>query len=172
MNIETERLLLTPLGPQYLQSTHIYASDLENTNYMMNLPNKDINETRAFLDWVQTEWSKDNPEFYEFAITLDKEHIGAVSVHLIENGSGELGWILNKKYFGNGYAIEAAKGLMNFAIMELKIKNFIAHCDSENVGSYRVMEKLGMTLVDKTPGRRNRSSNEDREELVYTLEQL
>ena len=40
--VHTERLLLVPLGPQYLISTHEYASDYENTKYMVNLPNADI----------------------------------------------------------------------------------------------------------------------------------
>jgi hypothetical protein len=32
------------------------------------------------------------------------------------------------------------------------------------------MEKLGMSLVGKTQGRRNKLSDEDREELMYSLE--
>ncbi len=56
------------------------------------------------------------------------------------------------------------------AIYELKVRKFIAHCDSENISSYRVMEKLGMFLTSKTKGRRNKFSDEDREELMYSLE--
>jgi hypothetical protein len=32
------------------------------------------------------------------------------------------------------------------------------------------MEKLGMTLVSRTRGRKNRSSDEEREELEYAIE--
>jgi RimJ/RimL family protein N-acetyltransferase len=171
MTIHTERLLLVPLGLQYLKSTHEYASDFENTKYMVHLPNTDIWETNSFLDRVQEEWEKSNPDYYEFAILLDEVHIGAVSIYINkENAEGELGWIISKKYWGNGYAAEAAREVINFAIQELKVVKFIAHCDSENVSSYRVMDKLGMSLVDKTKGRKNKSSNEDREELIYLLE--
>ena len=171
MNIHTKRLLLVPLGPQYLISTHEYASDFDNTKYMMYLPNININETKSFLEGAQEEWQKFSPEFYEYAILLDREHIGAVSIYINkDNAEGELGWIINKKYWGNGYAKEAAKVIMNFAIQELKVRKFVAHCDSENISSSRVMEKLGMSLASKTQGRRNKSSNEDREELMYSLE--
>ena len=87
-----------------------------------------------------------------------------------DNAEGEFGWIINKKYWGNGYAEEAAKGILNFAVQELRVRKFVAHCDSENIGSYRVMERLGMSLVSKIQGRRNKSSKEDREELMYSLE--
>ncbi len=171
MNIQTERLLLVPQGPQYLKSTHEYASDLENTKYMVNLPNIDINETKEFLDRAQAEWQKSTPEFYEFAILLNHLHIGAVSIYISEdNSEGELGWIISNKYWGHGYAAEAAREVINYAIQELNIRKFIAHCDSENANSYRVMEKLGMTLADRTNGRKNKCSDEDREELMYVLE--
>jgi RimJ/RimL family protein N-acetyltransferase len=34
----------------------------------------------------------------------------------------------------------------------IKYKKFIAHCDRENVNSYRVMEKLGMKFICKSQG--------------------
>lgn len=170
MNLLTERLLLVPLGLQHLISTHEYASDLENTKYMIHLPNIDISETKTFLEKVQAEWQRSNPQFYEFAILLEDIHIGAVSIYIDDiESEGELGWIISKNYWGYGYASEAAKEIINFAIQELKVRKFIAHCDSENVSSYRVMEKLGMSLAEKTKDRRNRNSNEDREELMYLL---
>lgn len=171
MNIHTKRLLLAPLGPEYLLSTHNYASDIDNTKYMVHLPNTDISETKSFLDRTQAEWQKCNPQFYEYAILLENEHIGAVSIYINEdNNEGELGWIISKKYWGYGYAAEAAREIINFAIHKLKVRKFIAHCDSENISSYRVMEKLDMSLVSKTQGRRNKLSDEDREELMYSLE--
>ena len=171
MDIYTKRLLLVPLGPQYLISTHHYASDIENTKYMVHLPNTDVSETESFLNQVHAEWQKTTPQFYEFAILLDMEHIGAVSIYVNKDtAEGELGWIINSKYWGNGYALEAAKEIIQFAVNELRIRKFIAHCDSENVSSFRVMEKLGMRLTSKTQGRRNKSSDEEREEFLYSLE--
>lgn len=171
MNIQTKRLLLVPLGPQYLISTHEYSSDLDNTKYMVCLPDTDIVETKNFLDMAQEEWQKCNPDYYEFAVLLNDVHIGAVSIYMNKDHSeGELGWIISKKYWGNGYVTEAAREIINFAIHKLNVRKFIAHCDSENISSYRVMEKLGMMLADRTKGRKNKSSNEDREELIYMLE--
>ncbi|SFR64542.1 GNAT family N-acetyltransferase [Anaeromicropila populeti] len=167
----TKRLILEPLGLQHLMSAHAYSGDIENTKYMMYLPNYSVEETKKFLVEAEAEWKKENPDYYEFAILLGGEHIGAVSIYLNQNRTeGELGWIIRKNYWGNGYVAEAAREILTFAKDELGIKRFIAHCDSENTGSYRVMEKLGMHLVSRTKGRKNKASEEEREELKYLLE--
>lgn len=68
MIIKTERLLLRPLCLKDLKTVHAYASDLENTQYMLFLPNETEQETAAFLSSVEQEWAKEHPECFEFAI--------------------------------------------------------------------------------------------------------
>ncbi len=152
-------------------STHKYSSDVENAKYMVYLPDRNIDETKSFLEGVEAEWQKQRPQFYEYAILIDNKHIGAISLYMNdEYTEGELGWIISKEYWGNGYASEAAQAMIDFGMKELNIRRFIAHCDSENVNSYKVMEKLGMSLESKSRGRKNKLSDEDREELTYSLE--
>ena len=124
-------------------------------------------ETADFLVRVEREWGATHQNTYEFAVLKDQVHIGAVSLYVDENGVGELGWIINKKYWNQGYATEAAKALMTYAQTTLGITHFIAHCDSENTGSYKIMSHLGMTLKERTTGRKNKASDEEREELMY-----
>lgn len=47
IEITTQRLVLRPLGTEYLETVHAYASDIENTRYMMRLPNDSIEETQV-----------------------------------------------------------------------------------------------------------------------------
>lgn len=167
--IKTARLTLRPLTDEYLKTAHEYASDLENTRYMCYLPNETESETLDFLRHAGEEWEKPSPEFYEFAIIWDGHHIGAVSLAIGEGaGAGELGWIINKKYWRQGFATEAASALICFA-RSLGVRRLCAHCDAENTGSYRTMEKLGMKFVGRYPGRKNRCSDEERDELEYGL---
>lgn len=169
ITIYTKRLILKPLGIEYLKTVHEYASDIENTKYMLYLPNESIEETMDFLQKSDAEWMSDTPSFYEFAILYENQQIGAVSIYLEGDSSGELGWIINKKYWKQGIAYEAAAALMDFSINELKIKHFIAHCDAENIASYKTMEKLGMSRTSKHGGRKNKASNEERMEYQYEL---
>lgn len=168
IEIFTKRLRLKPLGSEYLQTVNDYAMDYENTKYMCRLPNKTTEETARFLKNAEAEWAKKEPEYYEFAILYENKHIGAVSVYF-EKGIGELGWIVNKKYWGNGFAYEAAESLVKYFIDNMGTDHFIAHCDTENIASYKVMEKLGMVRTGEWGGRRNRSAVQDTFEYQYEL---
>ena len=148
MNLEfkTCRLTLRPLSTKDLATTHEYATDLDVTKYMIYLPNHSEEETLEFLQWCEAEWNKEQPNDYEFAICLNGKHIGAISLSHVDGTYYELGWVLHKHYQGTGYATEAARELVRFA-KSLGAQKLIAHCDTRNVASRRVMEKLGMELV-------------------------
>ena len=53
--VEQGKIHIAPLGMKYLESINIYATDLENTKYMMFLPNKSMEETAEFLQSVEKE---------------------------------------------------------------------------------------------------------------------
>ena len=138
MELVTRRLRLSPLGSALLESTYAYASDPENTRYMVFYPVQSREELLTFLQQVDAEWKKEHPSFYEFAIWQQNQHIGAISLYWDETKTtGELGWILHPKYHGHGYAAEAAQAIMAFAMETQPLVRFIAHCDSENFPSTR-----------------------------------
>ncbi|MDE5932680.1 MAG: hypothetical protein K2H40_09415, partial [Lachnospiraceae bacterium] len=87
IEIMTKRLVLKPLGSEHFQTVNDYAMDYENTKYMCHLPNENVEETRNFLINVESEWKKERPEYFEFAILYKNKHIGAVSIYF-EKGVG------------------------------------------------------------------------------------
>lgn len=168
--LKTDRLTLRPLDISDLETVHAYASDEENTTYMFWLPNDTIEKTKYFLTNVTTEWKKINPNYYEFAIVFENLQIGAISVALNDvRNIGELGWIINKKYWKKGIALEAAFAIKDFAFNILKLQKVVAHCDYRNVSSYRLMQKIGMTLENDTETRTYPKNNETVQELMYSL---
>jgi RimJ/RimL family protein N-acetyltransferase len=170
IELKTDRLILRPLNIEDLDTVHAYASEVENTKYMLHLPNDTIEETSDFLARATNEWKKEEPNFFEFAITLEGKQIGAVSVYLNEQRTeGELGWILNKKYWGKGYATEAAVAVKDFAVNELKVSNLVAHCDFRNTASSNVMKKIGLTLVKDDGIRQYPKTAEIARESMYSL---
>jgi RimJ/RimL family protein N-acetyltransferase len=169
MRITTERLTLEPISLEHLKATYRYSSDLENTRLMMYLPFDSIEETKNYIRQCMEMWGSDAPEFLEFAVMRPGEHIGRVTLYLLELGLGELGWILDKRYWGNGYAAEAIRAVMEYGKRERGIRRFIAMCDSENAPSYSLMERLGMRFAGRTGGRKNRSMDGERQELTYEI---
>lgn len=168
MQIKTQRLTLEPLGTKFLVSTHAYASDPDLTRLMVFLPTDDLAETERYLKKCEAEAAKERPQFYEMAVLLDGRHIGSVSAYLEENGTAwELGWIISREAHGCGYAAEAARALMEYCLENTGIRRFIAHCDSENSASQRVMQKLGLSFAEERSGRKNRGSDEVRSEMMF-----
>ena len=170
MEIQADRIILKPLGMKYLDSVNEYAMDKDNTTYMLFLPNDSVQDTINFLKAAEIEWEKELPAFYEFAIIYDGIHIGTVSLYPNDDRtSAEFGWIINKKYWNQGFAYEAACALLEYTVKELGIRHFIAHCDTENNASWRVMEKLGMKRVSEIGGRKNKQFDKMSREYMYEL---
>ena len=168
MNIQTPRLALVPLGPEHLESAHAYASDPALTRLMMFLPFESPDETREYLETCRREWASPSPAFYEFAVLCGGEHIGHVGIELNDaRDTAELEWVLRSEYQGRGFATEAARALMAFARDRLGIRRFVAHCDAKNAASQRLLERLGLCLVDDRGVRKNRGSDEPRREYFY-----
>ena len=57
---------------------------------------------------------------------------------------GDLGYELAPEFWGQGYATEAAQAMLSFGFQVLKLRRIWAQCISANIGSWRVMEKIGM----------------------------
>ena len=172
IEIKTERLTLTPLGMKYLAEVNEYALDKDNTKFMMFLPNESVEETMEFLESVERDWASENQMNFEFAILFEGDMVGAISITKEEENpaSVEFGWILNKKYWRKGIASEAAIALMKYAKENMGVTHFYAHCDTENEGSYRTMEKIGMVRTDEYGGRKNKGSDEERREYQYEID--
>lgn len=83
---------------------------------------------------------------------------------------GELGWILNKNYWGKGYGTEVAMAVKDFAINDLKVFTLVAHCDYRNSASRNVMEKIGLRLIKDNGVRQYPKTAETARELMYSLQ--
>ena len=92
----------------------------------------------------------------QLVVELDGEVIGDAMIR-VEDAWGqdevaersvrtqaELGWCLAPDAWGQGYATEVAAELLVIAFDGLGVRRIHADCFADNVGSRRVMEKLGL----------------------------
>lgn len=63
-----------------------------------------------------------------------------------EAGKFEIGYWVDSRYSGKGYVSEAVAGITDFAVRELNAKRVEIRCDSLNLKSRAVAERLGFTL--------------------------
>ena len=146
MELKTERLVLRPACAQDLDTYKAYAMDADTCRYMLFLPHHTQEEALASLQAFEANWHQEPVSAYEMAITLDGRHIGEITMFL-EGDKATLGWILNQAYQGRGYAYEAARAVMDYAVNTLGYPRIVAHCDARNLPSQKLMEKLGMQRV-------------------------
>jgi RimJ/RimL family protein N-acetyltransferase len=73
--------------------------------------------------------------------------VGIVPVDMPIRGNPpvEIGWLLGKQYWGNGYAAEAARAWIEYAFGPLELPEIVAWTSVVNIPSQRVMQKLGMS---------------------------
>ena len=83
------------------------------------------------------------PEYsWVIATAADNLPIGGITCR-IEDESAEIGFLLNQRYWGRGYAGEAATAVIDWLFSLPGISQIWATCDTENSASIRVLEKLG-----------------------------
>ncbi len=59
-------------------------------------------------------------------------------------GTWEIGYSFNRKYWGNGYALEAVKGVINYAFSEMNVRRIYAEADVLNTRSIKLLERAGL----------------------------
>ncbi|MCL2776232.1 MAG: GNAT family N-acetyltransferase [Oscillospiraceae bacterium] len=139
--LETERLILRKLKEDDFDAVHSYMCCAETSIYLLWGPNIE-EEARSYINLAMTEAEK-NPVFhYHYAAVLKEtgKLIGGCRV----SGDGSLFWALHRDYWKQGYGTEMGKALLKFGFEELNLRRIYATCDAENIGSYRLMERLGM----------------------------
>jgi len=83
-----------------------------------------------------------------------KDFIGFVGLHIPKaelpfTPCVEIGWRLDKSFWGNGYATEAAKAALNVAFEQLNLSEVYSFTSVGNARSRAVMERINMVNTSK-----------------------
>ena len=145
--LTTSRLVLRPYRGSDFDDAHSYAVMPEVSQFMDWGPNT-AEATRSFLEHCVAASEHPEERGYFFAVTLrsDGRMIGGCdlgSAHS-SNRTADMGYCLHPDFWGCGYATEAATAVLGLAFGPLGLHRVTATSDPDNVGSWRVLEKLGM----------------------------
>jgi RimJ/RimL family protein N-acetyltransferase len=143
--LRTGRLTLRPFE---LSDAERVAEILSNWNVTQMLSDAPWPVTpdnqRAWLNTHIEEWRAGAA--YRFALIHAGELIGCADVG-VEGEVGELGYWLDEAAWGQGFATEAARAVLDFASEKLGLTRFKAGRAADNVASGHVLEKLGFRPV-------------------------
>ena len=68
------------------------------------------------------------------------------------NGTVEIGYSVLPAYRRQGYAGEAVRALVDWAFTQDRVSHVVAECETRNLASIRVLEKLGMRRQGQDSG--------------------
>ncbi len=121
--MESERILLRPISLQDAEDMYEYTSDEETTRYIY-APHKDLEQTKNV---IANYFVKEPIGKYAIVLKESNKMVGAIEFRVHEwNKSGELGFTLNRHYWGNGYMTEAGKLILELAFEVLGLERVYA----------------------------------------------
>jgi RimJ/RimL family protein N-acetyltransferase len=144
MGLRTERLDLRPLSEDDIDAWSDFLGDQEATR-LLHTPEPVQDRERALAGlrrWVElADWPigtyslrlRNTGETVGFSGFIPRDHPWGQEL--------ELGWLIRRQFWGNGYATEAAR-----ALKPLVSGRFVSMIRVENEASANVARKLGMTV--------------------------
>ena len=164
--IQTERLLLRQFRLDDAEDIYQnYGSDSKVHKFISWITCDTREKVQQFLNMHLKKYD-DDLEFYGWAIVLNSEVIGSIGLYNVnnDNQSTEIGYSLGSKWWGQGLVTEAAHAVVDYAF-DIGFHRVFATCHEDNIGSKRVLEKIGMNyegkLIDGQKNRDNTFSNLD-----------
>ena len=144
--LETERLRLVKISPEHAADMYEYSCDPDVTKYLTWSCHSSEKETERYIKLLQKKYTAG--VFNDWGL-IHKESgklIGTCGFTSFdhEKNTAEIGYVLAKPYWGEGYAVEAARCVMEFGFENFGLCGYCAKCMEGNDSSMRVMQKLGM----------------------------
>ena len=151
---ETERLLLRPLSIGDGDALHGLQRDIEMMRYFGGPYRRE--QTDTWLEWHVAMWEQEGYSHWAAELKEDGTFIGWIGLTKVWEPEEmlpavEVGWFVDRKYWGMGLATEGGRRSLAFGFEDLGLDRIIARYDPENVASGKVMENLGMSHVRDMP---------------------
>ncbi len=150
--LETERLVLRQFTPEDAGLLVELDGDPEVMRYLTGGPPtpREAIERDILPAWLRYYERGDD---YGFWAAIEKETGAFLGWFHFRPAGGaspgeiELGYRLRRAAWGKSYATEGSRALIDKGFRELGVERVVASTYQDNLGSRRVMEKVGMTLV-------------------------
>ena len=151
--IETERLVLRQFN----------LDDAKELNSICNQPyvlkwmpdwKSSIEDTKKMISWFANQCSiaSESSARIILAVTIKSSAkvIGVIGIGNKEevNNEIEIAFFISEQYCNNGYISEAAKRMIEWVFIDLKLDYLIAIAEPDNIPSQRVIEKCGFTKLE------------------------
>lgn len=141
--LRTERLILRPWRDDDLEPFAALNADPEVMEFFPSLLTRE--QSDALAERIRSHFAREAFGLWAVEIPGVAPFIGFTGLQRPSFMPGvEVGWRLARRYWGAGYATEAARAAVAWGFAHLDLPEIIAMVVPDNVRSQRVMAKLGM----------------------------
>jgi RimJ/RimL family protein N-acetyltransferase len=141
--LETERLLLRPAGIGDVDEYVALSEDPEVTRFVTALDRRGAAERLAANE---REWRERGHGMFALIDRRDGRFLGRAGLkYWPQFDETEVGWVLRRDVWGQGYASEAAGAILDWGFGVVPAPYFTAMIDPDNERSIRVARRLGLS---------------------------
>ena len=148
---ETERLIIREWCLADIEALHKIMSDEEVMRYVWDYQPATFEQVEQFVQHCRAESSTQQWTTWPLISKHENMLIGycgfLVRSYGEYEGETEMGWLVDRNYWGNGLATEAAQAVLTLGLENWSFNKVIASAREENTQSVKIMEKIGMTLI-------------------------
>jgi RimJ/RimL family protein N-acetyltransferase len=146
--LKTKRLILRNWTEEDLHSFAKMNADKRAMEFFPSVLSEQ--ESNTLAEKIQQELTEKDYGFWAVEVVDGPPFIGFVGLHYQDFTAPftpciEIGWRLTCEHQGKGYALEAAKKVIQYAFNTLKLKEIVSFTTPDNKRSWGLMKKLGMT---------------------------
>lgn len=148
--LETDRFILRMFEARDLETAYRLFNDADVQKYLSPKNRRTREQLGVMLENFVRYWSEKG--FGLWCVT--EKHIGEMigycgfqNFEKTENVEIVFGYL--KEYWGKGAATEALCACLNFGMDKLSFNKIFAVTNPENIGSIRVLEKSGMSFLER-----------------------
>ncbi|WP_083249214.1 GNAT family N-acetyltransferase [Bacillus solimangrovi] len=148
--MNANRILLRQYTDDDFDFLFSLLSDPKVVQFIGSGQTRDKEGAERFLEWIYSTYKVSSDLGLRVIVRKDDNipigHAGLVPQIVDSKQEVEIGYWIAREYWGQGYATEAAKTLLDYGVEQLKYQRFIALIQPGNIASSNVAQKLGMHL--------------------------
>lgn len=146
--LEGKHMYFKSLDPSDVDEIHRFASDADVSRFIGWRLLKNSDETREYIEELIKREAAGTHLYASIVLKSTEKIIGTAMMFNFDKEArhGEIGYVLHKDYWGQGYGTESVTLMNDFAFQSLKLNKIHARVVDANIGSYRVLDKNGFEL--------------------------
>ena len=148
--IATKRLTLRAFTPADAGPLYRILAEMDILRYWPTTNSPSRQQVRKLIDHQLQHWEEHRLGWWAVEPRSGDRLIGWSGLqHLPETNEVEVAYLLSRAWWGRGLATEAATACLHYGFVELGLDRIIGLTHPDNIGSQRVLEKVGLIFVDR-----------------------